>query len=415
MSRKGQALREGFTTGTAAAAAAKAATLALLGLLRPGAREPGDAADTPLLVDTPLPTGARLDVPVERATREGWGEDEAVRGLVIKDGGDDPDATHMARIEALVRLSDVPGVSVDGGRGVGRATLPGLPVAVGEAAINPAPRGQIAAAVAEALAQAQGAAGADVLIEVPEGERIAEKTMNARLGILGGISILGTRGTVRPFSHEAWTASVAQAMDVAKALGATTIALCTGGRSERFLRENLPALGLPDMPEHSIVQAADFFAFACREAASRGFARMVWGVFFGKLVKQAQALPNTHAHSAALDLDFLARRARAAGVAEPLAAQLPACATARHALEILRPSPALPGLLHELCRLAARAAAGFAASPQTDAPYSPQSGFSVSPESGFSARDGRTMLARCVLLDYDGTRLNDASSEEDRP
>lgn len=361
------ALREGFTTGTAAAAAAKAATLSLLGL------------SVPVLLDTPLPTGMRLAVPVERVTQEG----ESARGLVIKDGGDDPDATHMAAIEAVVRLAPGrPGVRIDGGRGVGRVTLPGLPVAVGEAAINPAPRAQIAAAVQEALDAAGASGGAEVLVEVPEGEEIARRTMNARLGILGGISILGTRGTVRPFSHESWAASVAQAMDVARALGHTDIALSTGGRSERFLRAALPHLA-----QHCFAQAADFFAFSCGQAARKGFRRISWGVFIGKLVKQAQGLPQTHAREAPLDFGFLAGRARASGVPESLVAEVSRANTARHAHDLLRGQSALPRLLQSLCVQAAEHAADFA-----------------------SAEGGRRVLARCLLFDYDGTLLGDASA-----
>ncbi len=365
------ALREGFTTGTAAAAAAKAATLFLLEL------------SVPDQLDTPLPTGIRLAVPVERVAAENGG----ARGLVVKDGGDDPDATHMAAIEALVRLTpDLPGIRIDGGRGVGRVTLPGLPAPVGEAAINPAPRAQIAAAVQEALDATGYTGGAEVLIEVPEGERIARHTMNARLGILGGISILGTRGTVRPFSHESWAASVAQAMDVAKALGHTDIALSTGGRSERFLRAALPRL-----PEHCFAQAADFFAFACGQAAQKGFRRIVWGVFIGKLVKQAQGLPQTHAREAPLDLGFLAGRARAAGIPESLALLVKEANTARHAYDLLRGQSALPRLLQGLCTQAAEHAASFAASSA-------------------ESEGGRRVLARCLLFDYDGTLLGDASA-----
>jgi len=381
MSRRDAALREGFTTGTAAAAAAKAAALSLLGLPLPG------------LLDTPLPTGERLAVPVERVTSERG----AARGLVIKDGGDDPDATHMAAIEAVVRLAPKrPGVRVAGGRGVGRVTLPGLPVAPGEAAINPAPRAQIAAAVQEALDAAGFAGGAEALIEVPEGEAIARHTMNARLGILGGISILGTRGTVRPFSHESWAAAVAQGLSVARALGHAEIALCTGGRSERLLRAALPRLA-----GRCFVQAADFFAFSCREAARLGFARLAWGVFFGKLVKQAQGLPQTHAREAPLDLAFLAGRARAAGVAEALAEETARANTARHALELLRGSAALPRLLRGLCAQAAQHAARFAAGEGADA----------GPAPGSAAGPGAArVLARCLLFDYDGTLLGDASA-----
>ena len=371
MTRRREHLREGFTTGTAAAAAAKAAVLSLLGLA---------VAEQ---LDTPLPTGARLAVPVERAAPEA-GDALAVRALVIKDGGDDPDATHMAAIEAVARLApDRPGVRIEGGRGVGRVTLPGLPVAVGEAAINPAPRAQISAAVQEALDAAGFAGGADIRIDVPDGEEIARHTMNARLGIVGGISILGTRGTVRPFSHDSWAAAVAQGLSVARALGHADIALATGGRSERFLRAALPRL-----PAHCFAQAADFFAFSCQEAARLGFARLHWGVFIGKLVKQAQGLSQTHAREAPLDFAFLAGRARAAGIPAPLAEEVGRANTARQALDLLRGQSALPRLARGLCVQAAQHAAAFAAA------------------------GGKPVLARCLLFDYDGSLLGDASAGE---
>ncbi|EPR30960.1 cobalt-precorrin-6A synthase (deacetylating) [Alkalidesulfovibrio alkalitolerans DSM 16529] len=365
--RAGRDLREGFTTGTAAAAAAKAATLTLLGLR------------VPAVLDTPLPGGARLDVPIEDAKPEETPLGPAARGRVVKDGGDDPDATHMALIEALVRLSPAPGVRVDGGRGVGRVTLPGLPVAVGQAAINPAPRAQIAAAVQEALDAAGYSDGAEALIEVPDGETIARHTLNARLGILGGISILGTRGTVRPFSHEDWAASVAAGMDVARATGQREIGLCTGGRSERLLRRELPHL-----PEQCFVQAADLFAASCRAAAERGFSRLTWGLFIGKLVKQAMGLANTHARSTATDFAFLAREALAAGVSPGVANALREANTAMHALSLLAEDPARPALLRALCRRASENARNFA---QCE------------------------LDTRAILFDFDGTVL--ADSRED--
>lgn len=309
-------LREGFTTGTAASGAAKAAALLLL---------TGRAPDT---VDVPLPGGGRMALAVAVAERR----DGAAFAGVVKDGGDDPDVTHGAMIGCLV--SHAPGagpggVAVDGGEGVGRVTLPGLPVAVGQAAINPAPRAQIAAAVAEAARSAGYAGGLSAVVSVAGGEALARKTLNPRLGIVGGISILGVSGIVRPFSHQAWEASIAEALDVARALGHPAVGFSTGRRSEALLRR-----ARPDLPETACVQAADCFAFAQAQAAGRGFQEVVWAVFVGKLVKMAQGLPNTHAHRGDTDFSALSGWCAAAGWSGPLAGQAARANTARHAFEM---------------------------------------------------------------------------------
>ncbi|MGE4298289.1 MAG: cobalt-precorrin-5B (C(1))-methyltransferase CbiD [Desulfovibrionaceae bacterium] len=339
-------LREGFTTGSAAAAAAKAATLCLL---------TGAAPET---VDIPLPPDAgpdRLTIPIAACEPLPQG----MRASVTKDGGDDPDATHGATVEAEVRL-DFTGESghimVHGGKGVGRVTLPGLPVAVGEAAINPGPRAQIAAAVGEALATAPGPApAAQVTVSVPEGERIAAKTLNPRLGIVGGVSILGTRGTVRPFSHEAWEATIRQGLNVAKAAGCGTVGLATGRRTERLLMARRP-----DLPALACIQAADFYGLALREAAARGFRAAVWSCFFGKLVKMAQGHFYTHAATAPIDFDLLAQWCCAPldgpGVDHATAHAIAGANTARQVLDILHAeaSPVRDAALGTVARHAAR-------------------------------------------------------------
>ena len=315
--REGRALREGFTTGTAASGAAKAAALLLL------------CGHGPASVDVPLPGGGRMALAVAEVGPDG---DGAAVAWVIKDGGDDPDVTHGARIGC--RVAHAPeaalgGVLVDGGPGVGRATLPGLPVPVGQAAINPAPRAQIAEAVAEAARICGHGGGLSATVMVEGGEAIAKKTLNPRLGIIGGISILGVSGIVRPFSHDAWEASIAEALDVAKALGHEAVGFSTGRRSEKLL-----LAARPELPETASIQAADCFAFALAEAARRGFARIVWAAFGGKLVKMAQGLENTHAHRAETDFSALAGWCAAAGWPTPLAKRAGEANTARHALEM---------------------------------------------------------------------------------
>lgn len=327
-------LREGFTTGSAATAAVTAALRFLL----------TGAADAQ--VDIPAPPGARcqrrLTIPV--AGLERLGPDTAL-AAVIKDGGDDPDATHRARIEACVRFT--PGATTEleltGGRGVGRVTLPGLPVAVGEAAINPGPRAQLALAVSETCAVAACPGTVRATINVPEGERIAARTLNARLGIVGGISILGTQGTVRPYSHSAWRGTITQALDVAQALGCAGIGLCSGRRSERLLMRALPA-----WPEQAFVQAADYAGFAVHAAARCGFALVEWGGFFGKLLKLAQGHAFTHARAAALDMPGLAAMCAGHGLARDRCAAIGGANTAAQALDIMHGDPAAPQLLHAL-------------------------------------------------------------------
>lgn len=335
-------LREGFTTGTAAAAAAKAAALFLL---------TGTRAQS---MDTPLPPGGRLVVPVDAISPEGR---RTARARVIKDGGDDPDATHAQAIEALVEL--LPGQAcppiILGGKGVGTVTLPGLPVPPGQPAINPEPRKQIAAAVAEALAAHGFQGSARVTVEVPKGEAIAQQTMNPRLGIRGGISILGTRGTVKPFSHESYAASIRQALDVARAQGATHVGLTTGGRTEGLLRADLPHL-----PETSFVQFADFFALALSEAGVRGFAAVSVGCYFGKLVKMAMGFAYTHAKDTRIDFARLARWCAEAGLDPERAGIAAGAITARHVLEIILEDPAKDAIVGSIARKALAAARKFA-------------------------------------------------------
>jgi cobalt-precorrin-5B (C1)-methyltransferase len=316
-------LREGFTTGSAAAAAARAATLFAL------------TGEAPAMVDIPLPPPhpadqGRLVIPIAHVADDGMG----VRAAVVKDAGDDPDATHGARIEAHVILDPAfsgvgPHVLIDGGAGVGRATLPGLPVAVGQAAINPGPLEQIRASVLEVLPE-DFKGIALVVIEVPAGEEIAKHTLNPRLGVTGGISILGTGGVVRPYSHAAWAECVCRSLDVARAAGHTCAVMTTGRRSERFFQERHA-----NAPDVCLVQAADFFAHSLRAAAERGFTAIVWAVFFGKLVKQAQGFGNTHAREAVLDFALLARWAGQAGADEAAQAAIAGANTAAQALALL--------------------------------------------------------------------------------
>ena len=338
----GKRLREGFTTGSAAAAGAKAALGCLVGL--------GVSKE----VEIPLPAGGRLTIPVERVERVG----NAAMAMVRKDGGDDPDATHKARIMSTVRL--LPGgrhgdVHIEGGTGVGKVTRPGLPVQVGESAINPVPRRQIKEALLEGLEASGVRSAVSVVVEVANGEKIAKKTLNPRLGILGGISILGTRGTVKPFSNKAYKDTITMSMDVAKAEGLNAVALTTGGRSERFLKELLP-----DFPETAFIQVADFFSFSFKEGAKRGFSHIFYSCFFGKLVKMAQGFPYTHARKSRIDFDLLASWSLLKGMGKEKAHAIKGANTAREALAIIQETACGDGIIHDVLEKALMSARGFA-------------------------------------------------------
>ncbi|PZD96138.1 cobalt-precorrin-5B (C(1))-methyltransferase [Paenibacillus sambharensis] len=287
-------LRYGYTTGSCATAATKAALLSLI-LQEPHRR-----------VEIRLPIGEDASFDMSECH---YDEAEAAAGT-IKDGGDDPDATHGALIRSKVSWRDEPGLELDGGEGVGRVTKPGLPVDVGLAAINPVPRRMILEA-AQAVLDEYGLEnrGLRIEISVPGGEEIAKKTLNGRLGIIGGISILGTRGIVVPFSTSAYKASVAQAIRVAAAGGCTHIVLSTGGRSEKT------GIALyPELPEEAFVEMGDFIGFALQMCRRQPEVRRVTLVgMMGKFSKLAQGVMMVHSKSAPVDFGFLASAARDAG------------------------------------------------------------------------------------------------------
>lgn len=337
-------LRQGFTTGTAAAAAAKAAVLYLL------------EQRAPERVQIELLTGEPIAIPVHRCRRV---EADVAECTVIKDAGDDPDVTHGAEIGAWVRLQTgahlhgLPPVAISGGSGVGRITKPGLELPPGEAAINPGPRRMITQAVGEALA-AHGLNGT-VAIEVfvPRGEEIARRTLNARLGIIGGISILGTTGIVRPMSHEAFTATIEAGLSVARACGSEHVVLSTGRRSERFAQRLWP-----QCPEESFVQIGDFFEKSLELAAQKKFGRVVLAVFFGKALKMAQGAPHTHAAHSELSLNALGGWALSQTGDQGLAEKIRGCNTAREAFLLIHPGQ--PALLAEVGKRILSAAGRFA-------------------------------------------------------
>ena len=333
-----KALRTGWTTGTCASAAARAAALHLV------------TGEPPAWVEVALPSGRRVSFAVERSVLLRPGHAEAV---VVKDAGDDPDVTDGAHLTAVVSWRDTPGIVLHGGVGVGVVTKPGLGLEVGGPAINPTPRAMITQAVGEVVDL--DAQGVDVTISVPDGEARARKTTNARLGILGGISILGTTGIVRPFSTASWRASVEQAVSVAAAQGAPAVVLCTGGRTEKGAMALLPAL-----PEVCFIEVGDFTGAALRRAVEHGLERVVFVGMVGKLTKLASGVLMTHYTRSKVDPGVLADITRHVGGSEELAERVAAANTARHAYEVWQEAGLLGSGGTELCRRVADVMERFA-------------------------------------------------------
>ncbi|MFC4770243.1 cobalt-precorrin-5B (C(1))-methyltransferase [Effusibacillus consociatus] len=311
---KEKPLRHGYTTGACATAAAKAAAHALL------------TGEAWAHVTIRIPAG--LDVTFEVHNLE-FTRDMATCS-VIKDGGDDPDATHGAHIFATVTYSKQPGIDLDGGVGVGRITKPGVGLPVGAPAINPVPQKMIREAVSQAAGEFLEERGLRVVISVPDGEEIAKKTLNARLGIIGGISILGTTGIVKPFSSAAYIASVIQAIDVAVANGCDHLVLTTGGRSERVAQEDLPELS-----EEAFIQMGDFAGIALKQCAKKGVKKVTMSGMMGKFSKLAAGHMNLHSKGSQVDFEFLASVASKVGVPPELLAEIRQANTAKQVGDML--------------------------------------------------------------------------------
>jgi cobalt-precorrin-5B (C1)-methyltransferase len=312
--RNPQGTREGYTTGASAAAAAQAACRVL------------ERDERPEVVAVRSPLGFDLMIPINRLA---FAPGTATAG-VIKDGGDDPDVTHGAEVLATLRRVPEPGVHIRGGAGVGTITQPGLELPPGAPAINPVPRRMIAEAIALVLGTDRPEPGVEVTIAIPGGEELAKKTLNARIGIVGGLSILGTTGVVRPMSTASWRASVLQSIDVAAANNLRHIALTTGGRSERFARAVYPAL-----PEMALVQMGIFTGDALRRALEHGVTKVSVCGMIGKLAKLATGQMQTHVAGGGVDVAFLADLARDAGSDAVLASSIAAANTARHVEEMI--------------------------------------------------------------------------------
>jgi cobalt-precorrin-5B (C1)-methyltransferase len=298
VARQQRVLRRGWTTGTCAAAAAKAAFAALV---------TGEFPD-PVVVT--LPRGEQPSFALAMTRVDG---DAATAG-VIKDAGDDPDVTHGALICATVRLgAPESGVRFRAGAGVGTVTRPGLPIAPGEPAINPVPRRIIAQAIAEVAAVNGRSADADVEISIPDGEALAAKTLNARLGIIGGLSILGTTGIVVPYSCSAWIHSIHSGIDVARAAGLDHVVGSTGANSEAAAQK------LYALPDIALIDMGDFVGGMLKYLRRHPLPRVTIAGGVAKMSKLAQGLTDLHSKRGEVDLAVLAKFATAAGAGEQVA------------------------------------------------------------------------------------------------
>jgi len=276
-------LRSGWTTGACATAAVKAALTRLW------------VGDWPDPVSITLPRGQMPAFALaHRAEGPGWAE-----AGIIKDAGDDPDVTHGALIIARVQGSPG-GVRFVAGDGVGLVTRPGLPIGVGEPAINPVPRAMMDEVVAEMAAAQARAPDVTITIRVPGGAALADKTWNPRLGIVGGLSILGTTGIVRPFSCAAWIASIHRGIDVARAGGLAHVAGCTGATSEAAVQ------ALYGLPAHAMLDMGDFAGGLIKYLRRHPVARLTIGGGIGKLVKLAQGASDLHSGRSQVNFDTLA-------------------------------------------------------------------------------------------------------------
>ena len=304
-------LRYGITTGASAAAASKAALLALVS-------EPVER------VIIPTPIGIRIEVPVKSSRKI---SDDTAEAVVVKDAGEDIDATNKMEITATIKLTDNGEVVIKSGKGIGKVTKPGLQVPIGEGAINPVPRSMITAAVKEVLPAGKGV---EVTISAPEGETIAKKTLNPKLGIIGGVSILGTTGVVKPLSLEACRRSLVPQIDVALAHGYKRIVFVPGNIGEKIAIQQF------SVPEDAIVQTGDFMGYMLDKAVEKGVKEIILLGHSGKLVKLAANIFNTHHKVADARNEVIASYAGAVGADTKTIKALLQSNTSDQATETLR-------------------------------------------------------------------------------
>ncbi len=314
--KKTKGTRKGFTTGACSAAAARAAAMGLL------------TGHVPEQIESLLPNGQRVSF----AVTEGSCDTTHAHAVVVKDAGDDPDCTHQAHLTVDIEL--LPGqanqIILSGGEGVGTITMRGLGLEVNGPAINPVPRKNIQDNIREVADELLQHHGIQVTISVPGGKEMAKKTLNDRLGIIGGISILGTTGIVHPYSTAAFRASVVQGIDVAARHELDTVVLTTGGRTEKFtLRE------LPQLQPACFVQMGDFLGPALDAAEQNDIRHIIIGGMVGKLTKIAQGEIITHARRNPVNTQLLADIAASVGADKNVCDAISQGETARYAGECM--------------------------------------------------------------------------------
>lgn len=327
----------GLTTGTCATAATVAAVWKALD------------DNTPDTFPVLLPDGEILTIPARPTERilSVDGKTVVTSAFTVKDAGDDPDITNGTTIEARVTLhlssaatSTTPlSIHIDGGCGVGRVTLPGLGIEVGQAAINATPRRMIENSIRHllhSLPMKANPVSIDVLISVPSGEEIARRTFNPRLGIEGGISIIGTSGIVKPFSTDAFIRSIAKSMEVARATGSPRVVINSGAKSERFVRAYYP-----ELPPQAFVHYGNFIGETLKLADSLKLPRITLGVMIGKAVKLAEGHLDTHSRQVTMNRDFIISMAREAGCGEDVCTRIDGITLARELWDLI-PASLLP-------------------------------------------------------------------------
>ena len=329
-------LRTGFTTGTSATAASVAAVLSIINqkkiksvdvLLPKKSRIRTEIVDG--TVGTPPPEPEIVEKLKININSCFYAKNQA-QCSVIKDAGDDPDVTHGAEIVVAVELtSKLNSIEIDGGEGVGRVTKPGIGLDIGQAAINPTPRKMIIENLTEVGKEILEKNGIKVIISVPKGKELGPKTDNPRIGIVDGISILGTSGIVMPYSTASFAAAIRLQLDVVLSMGDDTVVLTTGGRSEDFARNVF------DLPDHSFVQFGDFSGYTISQCAKKGMSKAHVGGFIGKFAKMATGVKQTHVKGSKVNMDFLSELAKKCKADEDVVQKIKNANTARNVQEII--------------------------------------------------------------------------------
>ena len=307
-------LRTGFTTGSCATASSKACVLSIINQKK--------IEQTDII----LPKRSKLDIQINSCE---FTENSATCS-VIKDGGDDPDVTHGAEIFVYVELTNNIGkIEIDGGEGVGRVTKPGLGLEIGSAAINPTPKKMILENVTEISKEILEKNGIMIKVSVPNGKELGPKTDNPRIGIMGGISILGTSGIVIPYSTASFAAAIRQQIAVVSSMNDDNVVLTTGGRSEDFAR------AIIELPDHSFIQMGDFSGYTIKQCAKQGLKKAYVAGFIGKLVKMAAGVKQTHVKGGKVDMKFLSELAKRCDAKSDTISKILGANTARNVQEII--------------------------------------------------------------------------------